>query len=87
MKTKTITGFLFFFSLMLTTLLQPASADQHDEDRLISRVDSSLKVLVDLQNSISGIHPLLNHSYPIAIAEGGLLYIYDFDSAAAEYAF
>ncbi len=54
---------------------------------LMEKVDSGLVKLVQLQQELKKIHPLLESLYPVAVVENDSIYIFDYDSIAADYIF
>jgi hypothetical protein len=50
-------------------------------------MDSSLKVLVDLQNKVADVHPCLKDFYPVAVPLGDSLLIFDYNSTNSKYSF
>ncbi len=60
---------------------------QVSSGELISRMDSSLYVLVDLQSKIKDIHPCLNEFHPVAIPYKDSLLIFDFNNVEKSYQF
>jgi hypothetical protein len=82
MKKIFIIIFYVIFLLAVNLFAQDIS-----ETALIEKIDSSLAVLVDIQNEFKDIHPCLNESHPIAVAYKDSLLIFDFDKVAGSYKF
>ncbi len=60
---------------------------QVSSGELISIMDSSLKVLVELQTKVKDIHPCLNEFHPVAIPYKDSLLIFDYNRAEKSYQF
>ncbi len=84
-----IKSLLHFFLIFVfsTFLFQPTFSDENLDSLLIGEIDSSLRYLIEMQKDIRKIHPFLNEFHPVVFAEGGYLYIFDYDTLSGEYSF
>jgi len=76
--------------LVLTFLLaitngENCNAQTDERNSFIQKTDSSLAVLMKIQNETTGVHQCLNKFYPVAVAFNDSLYIFDFDTRAVKY--
>jgi hypothetical protein len=76
--------FLLFIFLLNIFVLQNDFA-QSSSKELIVKLDSSLKVLVDLQTKVKDVYPCLAKFQPVAVPYKDSLLIFDFDSTENSY--
>ncbi|MEJ2615710.1 MAG: hypothetical protein P8Z35_12185 [Ignavibacteriaceae bacterium] len=75
---------LFLLNIILFLIKNPILYAQEDQ-KLITKIDSSLQRLITIQREVKDIHPYLNSFNPIAIYEKDSLYIFDINSAGNNY--
>ena len=76
--------FFFLLTVILFSNINPMVYAQEDQ-KLISKIDSSLQKLVTIQQKIKDIHPYLKFFNPVAIYENDSLFIFDIDSVSNKY--
>jgi hypothetical protein len=76
---------LIFFNCAI--FLQQFGFAQSSSRELVSDMDSSLVILVKLQNKVKDINPCLKEFHPVAVSHNDSLLIFDYNSADSEYEF
>ena len=73
--------------IFLFLILQHNYIAQTTSSELITQLDSSLRILVDIQKKVIDIHPCLKELHPVAVPYHDSLLIFDYNSAGGEYNF
>ena len=83
---KRILGFVFILISFGLGVVHGQTQTESDQ-QFISKIESALVKLVEMQKEIKDIHPFLSIFHPIAMLEEAHLFIFDYDSLSHQYRF
>lgn len=78
---------LICFFVLSLILIKSGYSIEVQNDPVMTKIDSGLIQLMQIQKKISHIHPFLEKFQPIAIHNQDKLYIYDYDTFKSQYVF